>query len=355
MACGSGKIGDILISIIVPCYNCENTLKRCADSILNQTCPDFEVILVNDGSTDGTAQMCDQLQASDERVRVIHQKNAGLMAAWKRGVRESAGEYITFSDSDDWLEADLIERLYAVIKEEEPDVITYGIRTDYSDGSFLYLDNYIQEGLYLRDKIEKEIFPRYFFNNKMGTMAILPARQSKAVKREIFLNNMDILRDCFSIGEDDIASFIVLLDAQTIYYIPDYYPYHYCRRKGSMLGSYKPETIRKFTEVKNELYVIADLKGYKFKEQITLNFTENLLVALKKIMVDMQYDRHITKQYLMQICDMQDVKAALGDRKILQRFGVKEKLMAALLRMHWYDLCIYLSRFANMVMKGPTI
>lgn len=344
-----------MISIVIPCYNCENTLQRCMDSVFSQNHSDFEVVLVNDGSTDSTAVMCDQFAKHDQRVKVIHQDNKGLMAAWKRGVRESAGEYIAFVDSDDWIEKDLVERLHFVIAKEQPDMITYGIKTDYSDGSHLYRDNRIRNGLYQRDEIAREIFPKYFFDDGMGTMAIMCSRWIKAIKKRILISNMDLLNDSFSIGEDDITSFCVFLDAQTIYNIEKYYPYHYCRRKGSMLGSYTLETVQKFVEVKRELYHIADVKNYKYKDQIALNFGENLLIALKKVMVDMGYDLKTTRQYVRQICALQDVAEFLNDRESLRKFGMKENIMATLLRLRGYSLCIYLSRVANKVMKGPTI
>lgn len=344
-----------MISIVIPCYNCENTLQRCMDSVFSQSHSDFEVVLVDDGSTDSTAVMCDQFARDDQRVRVIHQENQGLMVAWKRGVRESTGDYVAFVDSDDWIEFDLLERLYFVIAKERPDMITYGIRTDYSDGTYLYLDNRIRNKLYQRDEIEREIFPRYFFDGGMGTMAILSSRSAKTIKRNIIIDDMDILKDSFSIGEDDITSFCVLQDVQTIYNIEKYYPYHYCRRKGSMLGTYTLESVQNFVEIKKELHHIADVKNYKYKEQIELNFGENLLIALKKVMVDMGYDLKTTRQYVRQICALQDVAEFLNDRESLRKFGMKENIMATLLRLRGYSLCIYLSRATNTVMKGPSI
>lgn len=342
---------NFLISIVIPCYNCENELQRCIDSIFNQSYHDFEVILIDDGSTDRTAHMCDQFEENDKRTRVTHQENRGLMAAWKRGVRESAGDYIVFVDSDDWVENDLLERLSSVIANEQPDMITYGIRTDYSDGSFLYLDNRIRNGLYQRDEIEREILPQYFFDDGMGTMSILPSRSAKAVRRNILINNMDILKDSISIGEDDVTSFAVLQDVQTIYNIEKYYPYHYCRRKGSMLGNYTVETVKKFVEVKKELYHIADIKKNIYKEQIELNFGENLLVVLKKIMVDMGYDLKTIKNELEQICRIDEVKKFLESKEVLKRFGIKERLMTKLILKKKYGLCCWLAGMADSVIR----
>ena len=89
------------LSIIVPVYNAERTLERCVSSILAQVYTDFELILINDGSTDRSGPLCDQLAASDARIRVIHQANSGASAARNRGLQEARGQYLMFCDSDD--------------------------------------------------------------------------------------------------------------------------------------------------------------------------------------------------------------------------------------------------------------
>ena len=126
-----------MISIVIPCYNCETTLETTLESaVRNQG--SFEVVLVNDGSTDHTGELCGRWKKRDQRIRVIHQENKGLMAAWKTGVRHAEGDYIVFSDSDDWIEPDLIHRVENVAEENKPDIITYGITMNYPDGSYEY-------------------------------------------------------------------------------------------------------------------------------------------------------------------------------------------------------------------------
>lgn len=99
------------ISVIVPVYNCRNSLDYCVNSILRQTCADFELILVDDGSTDKSDMLCDAYAKKDSRIRVIHKKNGGVSSARNAGIDKSSGEYITFCDSDDYLEPDYLETL----------------------------------------------------------------------------------------------------------------------------------------------------------------------------------------------------------------------------------------------------
>lgn len=107
------------ISVILPVYNVKPYLERCMKSVLNQTYKDLEIILVDDGSTDGSGQMCDSYVAKDKRVKVIHQENQGLSEARNTGIRNATGEYIIFVDSDDnWLLDDGVEQLIQASKGE---------------------------------------------------------------------------------------------------------------------------------------------------------------------------------------------------------------------------------------------
>lgn len=100
-----------LISIVIPVYNTAQYLKKCVQSVLEQTYPQFEVILVDDGSTDDSPQLCDELAQQDERVHVLHQANGGLSNARNSGVRAASGLCVLFIDSDDWISPTLLERL----------------------------------------------------------------------------------------------------------------------------------------------------------------------------------------------------------------------------------------------------
>ena len=100
------------ISIIVPVYNSGKWLNRCIDSILAQTYADFEVLLINDGSTDNSPAICDEYAARDSRIRVFHKPNSGVSASRNLGISNSNGEYITFVDSDDWIDAEYLECLH---------------------------------------------------------------------------------------------------------------------------------------------------------------------------------------------------------------------------------------------------
>lgn len=109
-----------MISVIIPAYNCEKTLEKAVVSVLDQTFRDFELIIVNDGSTDGTEQVARRLGSLDQRIKVITTENRGVSQARNRGIDEAAGEYLCFIDSDDWVEPEFLEALAAQAK---PDIL----------------------------------------------------------------------------------------------------------------------------------------------------------------------------------------------------------------------------------------
>lgn len=114
-----------LISVIVPVYNVESYLRECVESVLGQSYPHFELLLVDDGSTDRSGEICDEYAAKDNRVKVIHQKNGGQAAARNAGLALVAGDYVYFLDSDDWIEADALELLLRTAEETAADLVFF--------------------------------------------------------------------------------------------------------------------------------------------------------------------------------------------------------------------------------------
>ena len=115
------------LSIIVPVYKVEQYIHKCVDSILNQTFKDFELILVDDGSPDNCGNICDEYAQKDERIRVIHKENGGLSDARNFGLQEAKGEYVSFIDSDDWIDFDLYSDILSYADENNLDVVCFDV------------------------------------------------------------------------------------------------------------------------------------------------------------------------------------------------------------------------------------
>lgn len=114
-----------LVSVVVPVYNVERFLDECVESVLKQTMQDFDIILVDDGSTDSSGKSCDELAEKDNRIKVIHRKNGGLSAARNTGFSAATGTYVYYLDSDDWIKSDTLEKLTATAEKEKADVVFF--------------------------------------------------------------------------------------------------------------------------------------------------------------------------------------------------------------------------------------
>ncbi len=123
------------LSIIIPVYNKEQYLNKCIQSIVDQNFTDWELILINDGSSDSSPDICDKWSKQDYRIKLFHQQNAGVSAARNRGLKESKGEYIQFTDADDWWEAGAFEQLFKELKTyANPEIIVFGLTKIYNSG-----------------------------------------------------------------------------------------------------------------------------------------------------------------------------------------------------------------------------
>lgn len=128
-----------MYSVVIPVYEAAESLTRCVRSWLAQTEPDLEVILVDDGSKDGSGELCDRLEKEDGRIRVIHQENAGVSAARNAGIQAAKGEFLMFTDSDDYVGPDCLEKMTALQKEQDSDLVVCGFHHLYDGADILKL------------------------------------------------------------------------------------------------------------------------------------------------------------------------------------------------------------------------
>ena len=251
------------ISVIVPVYGEDKYLPSCIESIQDQTYKNLEIILVDDGSPDRCPQICDQYARNDDRIRVIHKMNAGLVEARKTGIRLSTGEYIAYVDGDDIIEVDFIERMVEVATAEEVDVVIAGFCKNINGSKIRYLNN-IPCGRYDKDKIEERILPCMISNNDFYSFGIFTYVWNKLFKREILFHNQLSVMSQLVIGEDSSCVYPTLALADSVF-ITDYCGYHYRQRAGSLLRLRKNKSsmIDRLMECRKYLYNRFLEIGYK--------------------------------------------------------------------------------------------
>ena len=185
------------ITVIVPVYNVENYLEKCLDSLINQTYKNLEIIVINDGSTDNSGEICQEYAQKDNRIVYIEKENGGLSDARNVGLDKMTGSYVTFIDSDDWVELDYVEILYKKIIEYQAD-ISVGNYYSYNEDEETYYFHIYGDSYYEKVYDNISIFENLYESQEMKSFALISA-WGKLYKAKLF----DYLRfDKGKLGED---------------------------------------------------------------------------------------------------------------------------------------------------------
>ncbi len=218
------------ISIIVPIYNSSRSLDRCVNSIRSQSYENIEIILINDGSKDNSAKMCDAYAKEDNRIVIIHQENQGASIARNNGLKKATGEYILFVDSDDFLDENACKTLLENILENHSDVAISN--KDFYIGDKILKNVLYNESNFLREGEEKELFildlMTSHFDKKMNNVKYLSCGvTAKLFKKELIKkNNISFQENC-RFGEDVLFNLYCFQHAKKISYIDaDTYHFH---------------------------------------------------------------------------------------------------------------------------------
>lgn len=217
---------DKLVSVIIPAYNIEEYLPRCLDSILAQTYKNLKVLVVNDGSGDGTGAVADAYAAKDSRVKVIHKENGGVTSARLRGVSEAKGEYIVFVDGDDYVEPEMLGKLLENAEIYGADISHCGYRMVFPDRVEWY---------YNTNKITRQPGKQGLYDLLEGSF-VEPGLVCKLYRRELIDGLDEWMDSSVRINEDLLMNCFLFRKAEMAVH-EDFCPYHYILRQGSTMIS----------------------------------------------------------------------------------------------------------------------
>lgn len=251
-------------SIIMPGYNVEDYIERAVNSVLNQSEKDFELIIVNDGSTDKTKEICDSFK--DKKIKVIHKKNGGLSDARNEGVKKATGEYIIFIDSDDYWDKDLLKEISKSL-DNNPDIVRFQIRTidennisvDYNEESF---ENKTGEEAF-------KLITRYHFVENAWAYAI---------KRKYYLKEKFEFKEG-TIHEDFGLTPLIIIKASKVNSI-NYIGYNYCIRSNSLMTNNDYEKVKKKVKdfYEHYLYLLKEIEKTNVDKTVFKSFIANSLI-----------------------------------------------------------------------------
>lgn len=229
-------------TVILPIYNVKKYLKRCVESVLAQSFTDYEMILVDDGSTDGSKQICDYYAEKYNFIKVIHKANGGLSDARNTGFGKAEGKYVLWFDPDDWVERNTLSLIFSAVGNLEPDIVKFNyVRHD--KGKIICLSN-AESGLYTGTQIDDLIKLAFSTAGNYGLSACMHAYKREFLEK----NGLSFISEREVGSEDFLFNIEVLLSAEKILILPDAL-YHYDLRRGSLTQRYNENLPEKYTKL----------------------------------------------------------------------------------------------------------
>lgn len=225
---------QISVSIIVPIYNAAKYLDKCLSSVTGQSFTDIEIVLIDDGSTDSSLQICKKYAENDKRICILSWENHGLAEARKKGISLSHGRYFLFVDADDYIDADTVSLLLREV-EDESDIAAFGLIEEYKDREVVKKNKFVP-GTYDRAEIETQIFPQMISYGPFFDFGLLPNLVCKLIRRDFYNSSVLHVSGNVSVGEDADLCYQLMMQASSVRII-DLSLYHYCKHDDSMMWS----------------------------------------------------------------------------------------------------------------------
>lgn len=328
----------IKASVIMPIYNMKKYLERAVESVLNQTYQNFEIILVDDGSTDGCEKLCDEYAKKRNNISVIHQENQGVSQARNSGMRRAKGKYIYFMDPDDYIDSNLLEENCRIADETNVDIVMFNyIREFYNEkGECLSKKEGAVsiEGYYDNEHIKESFI--HFINESCPYAYFV---WNKIYRRE-FLEKNDMHFTSIPYGEDSCFNFEIYSGEYNSYYNKKVY-YHYCARGDSIINRYNPDRcvyeLMLAAKVKEMAAKLGKSESQEYIELIGKYYYRAINFELHNLKHAMcLYSKKEKIARIAKIMEKEDVKEQIYSNIILKKADKRNKIKIILLRMHMY-------------------
>lgn len=281
------------IGVIILVYNTEKYLVQCVESVLNQDYNALQVVLVDDGSNDVSGKICDDFALKDSRVRVIHQENKGKIESRYIGASNLETDYITFVDSDDWIEEDTYSSVCELM-EREIDIISYKIIRYKSADYQIKSEGNLKDGIFYAEKYRDIVCSTMIWDEKINCCGVDPSLCNKLIKREVIMPQLNMARKiCIGYGDDAAVVFPTLYNANS-YAMVDEYKYYHRKRPNQEVPDY-------FLD-EEYYYKLSQLYDYlrdrfendeNYVRQLDMFFAHSAEQRLQKYGVENQINRYI--------------------------------------------------------------
>ena len=308
------------VSIIVPVFNKAPFVRECFDSLIGQTYPDIEVILTDDGSTDGSAGICDEYADKDDRVISLHAQGEGPAAACRTGLEAATGDYVCFVDSDDWVDTDMIERLAAHATGRDDELILSDYVIERQDGTRTYVYQDITPGEYEGAQIMEQVIPKLW---GLEDRAVSQSRCMKLYSAKLAKDNIHYPDPDLKFAEDGAFLLPCVMDAGRMYFLDRAAMYHYRFVTDSAVHKYNPYVTENITRVRS---IINRAISDKFSHDAALEArlreyyrAETVILLMYAVKNELRGDR---SEYIGRI---RDLCTEPGNRAIIREIPIRMK------------------------------
>ena len=285
------------LSVVVPVYNSEQYLSRCLDSIMGQIYTDFEVLLIDDGSSDGSGRICDEYAEKDERIRVFHRKHGGSAASRQYGFNVSFGTFVAAVDADDWVDSNYLESMITTMQKEDADIVVSAYWINDDD-----IVSYVENKPNNNDALS---WQRSFLGHKCHA-----GLWNKLLRKSILCG--DTLVPKYDFYEDMVTTVSYLEKSKRLSYCP-VASYHYCVNDGSM--TYHKDVAARIRHLEEMLHNIYDLYMYLPEaKRINLELEFDVCVNGGKLKILKEYPdyykayKHILRKWFPKSYSIKNVK-----------------------------------------------
>lgn len=257
------------ISIIIPVYNSRNTLKNCIHSVLKQPYKNFEILLIDDGSTDYSSNECERFSQLDKRIKTYHLQHGGQSKARNFGLKHAKGQYVLFVDCDDTIDQKLLTLTTKYIKKFKTDFVMFDFDSNFPDNTKKNITYVINKGFYDRKKIKNEVFPKLIGQYDIKpVMSIAP--WNKLYRKSFLIKNNISFVDCITVEEDRVFSGAVFYLSNSFYYLKNVYLYHYNNSLNSVSNVYKKDLFYVSKNIESCLTQLLNKDLSFFSQQINI-------------------------------------------------------------------------------------
>lgn len=325
------------LSIIVPVYNVEAYLSECLDSILAQTFTDFEVLLIDDGSTDGSSALCDEYAGKDKRIRCFHKENGGHMSARQEGFRRAAGDYVAFVDSDDWTAPVMYERMCSAAKKSGADVVCCNY-TAVAPGKQIERRDVCEPGFYNRRRLEEQVYPVMLYSGRFFHYGVSPSLCNKLFRRTLFEKHLFRVPLSLRLGEDGLAVYGCLLEASSACFLSESF-YYYRSNGGSLTHNMDEGRLMENRLLFDTYDRLTDLAAHPCMEkQLLYYYTYQGLLTFPPVFRAMQSTGVNFRKLFLEECRYPPVRRAFRAVRISDVSGLHNKAYVLCIRHRLYGL-----------------